>query len=156
MQRLASDVAVCFPVHLCYPYPDGAAEAYIENRMQAAQAGRAYTFALLCDETFVGLCSLHSLRPDEHTGEIAFWVGRPYWGRGYGHAAVTQLLHRAFVQHGLHRVTARTLSGNAKAIRLLERLGFERYGAGRIVWAEQHRPVQVTLFHRTASGAPLP
>ena len=56
-------------------------------------------------------------------GEIGYVINPEHAGAGYATEAAHALLHLAFDQLGLHRVTARILPGNYSSRRLAERLG---------------------------------
>jgi RimJ/RimL family protein N-acetyltransferase len=66
-------------------------------------------------------------RSAEHRGGEVGWVFHPeHSGRGYATEATHALLHLAFDQLGLHRVTARVDSRNDASLRLAARLGMRR------------------------------
>jgi RimJ/RimL family protein N-acetyltransferase len=54
--------------------------------------------------------------------EVAYILHGAHWGRGYAHEAMTAML----AQLGEQAFFANVDSGNARSIRLLERLGFRR------------------------------
>jgi RimJ/RimL family protein N-acetyltransferase len=60
--------------------------------------------------------------------EVAYWVGRAYWGRGVAAAALAALagLERARPLH------AHAAADNAGSIRVLQKCGFAITGRGRI------------------------
>jgi RimJ/RimL family protein N-acetyltransferase len=60
--------------------------------------------------------------------EVAYWVGRAYWGRGVAAAALAALvgLERARPLH------AHAAADNAASIRVLQKCGFAITGRGRI------------------------
>jgi RimJ/RimL family protein N-acetyltransferase len=63
----------------------------------------------------------------EHRGGEVGWVFHPdYSGHGYATEATHALLHLAFDQLGLHRVTARVDSRNEASLRLATRIGMRR------------------------------
>lgn len=63
----------------------------------------------------------------EHRGGEVGWVINPkYSGRGYATEATHALLHLAFDQLGLHRVTARVDARNDASLKLASRLGMRR------------------------------
>lgn len=57
-------------------------------------------------------------------GEIGYWIGRPYWGRGLIPEAVDALLARCFDVLGLDAVWCGYYDGNAKSKRVCEKCGF--------------------------------
>jgi ribosomal-protein-alanine N-acetyltransferase len=71
----------------------------------------------------VGLIQLRALDPPFHTGEWGFAIGRPYWGTGMFPEAARLLLDFAFGTMGVHRLEARSVVENERAIRALRRLG---------------------------------
>jgi len=88
------------------------------------------------------LMGMMGLTPDPAGGgaEIGYWLGRPYWGRGYATEA-----GRAVVAYGLQRferLTSGYFEGNDASRRVLEKLGFQEVGRG--------------ARHSLASGRALP
>ena len=59
--------------------------------------------------------------------EIGYWLGRPFWGRGYIPEAVRALIDHCFAQ-GAQRVWCAHFTGNDKSRRVIEKCGF-RYCA---------------------------
>jgi RimJ/RimL family protein N-acetyltransferase len=67
------------------------------------------------------------LGPEEHRGAELGWVLHPaHSGHGYATEAAHALLHLAFDELGLHRVTARIDARNEASLRLADRLGMRR------------------------------
>jgi len=66
-----------------------------------------------------------------HDGEVGYWLGQPYWGRGIVTVALRAFLAWAAPMHGLTRFTARVYHGNEASVRVLERCGFVREGVLR-------------------------
>ena len=59
---------------------------------------------------------------------LGYWLGRPYWGRGYITEAARGLLGRVF-DAGLGDVVySGAFADNAASLRVQEKLGFERDG----------------------------
>jgi RimJ/RimL family protein N-acetyltransferase len=55
--------------------------------------------------------------------EIGYWIGKPYWGKGYASFAVQHLLSFAFNQLQLSRVYAHVLDYNEASKKVLEKNG---------------------------------
>ncbi len=91
------------------------------------------TYAVVLKETGepVGCCgimsadSLHTvdMKPDE--GEIGYWIGKPYWGKGLIPEATEALLSRSFNELGLNAVWCGYYEGNLKSKRVCEKCGFK-------------------------------
>jgi RimJ/RimL family protein N-acetyltransferase len=98
------------------------------SRRKIAAEGDALTLGVELRETgrVIGDVVLF-LRSSEHLGGEAGWVSDPaHSGHGYATEAVHALLHLAFDEIGLHRVTARVDSRNEASLRLAARLGMRR------------------------------
>ena len=59
---------------------------------------------------------------------MGYWVAQESNGRGFATDAVRAMTAMAFNELGLHRVQAETLIPNKSSQRVLERVGFVRYG----------------------------
>lgn len=60
----------------------------------------------------------------EQEGEIGYWVGAPYWGRGFIPEAVLCMLRYGFETCGLRRIWCGYFDGNRKSRRVQEKCGF--------------------------------
>jgi RimJ/RimL family protein N-acetyltransferase len=58
---------------------------------------------------------------------VGYWLGRRYWGRGVGTAALAQYLQKETIRP----LYADPFSGNTGSIRILEKCGFQRAGTVR-------------------------
>lgn len=63
-----------------------------------------------------------NLPPDE--GELGYWLGVPYWGRGLIPEACGELLRHAFEDLHFRRVWCGYFEGNDNSRRVQEKLGF--------------------------------
>lgn len=68
--------------------------------------------------------------------ELGYWIGQPFWGRGYVPEAAAELLRRAFEDLGMTTVWCGYYDGNQKSKRVQEKLGF--------------------VFHHTCDEVPVP
>ncbi|HEX76940.1 MAG TPA: GNAT family N-acetyltransferase [Dehalococcoidia bacterium] len=77
----------------------------------------------------IGNCMYYRASHQAGEAELGIMIGdRAYWGKGYGTAAVCQLLEHIFTATGLERVYLRTLEANLRAQRCFEKCGFRRCG----------------------------
>lgn len=68
--------------------------------------------------------------------ELGFWLGKPFWGRGYMVEAARELLCHAFENIGMNTVWCGYYDGNIKSKRVQEKLGF--------------------VYHHTCNEVPVP
>lgn len=132
VQRLAGvpDVALTTQ-NIPYPYEDGMAEAWIATHGPAWDHGRFLTLAVTTpEEGVVGAVSLHIAAAHER-GELGYWVGQPFWNRGYATEAARTMMTYGFEELGLNRVQARHMTRNPASGRVMEKLGMHTEGVQR-------------------------
>ena len=56
--------------------------------------------------------------------ELGYWLGKPFWGRGYMPEAANRLMQRGFEELGMQRIWCGYYEGNLKSKRVQEKLGF--------------------------------
>ena len=115
-----------------HPYPDGAAEAWIASHAPAWDAGMLATFAIieLTSGSLVGAVGL-AMKPEHALGELGYWIGVPFWNRGYATEASRALLDFGFATLGLHRIQARHFTRNPASGRVMQKLGMTLEGVMR-------------------------
>jgi RimJ/RimL family protein N-acetyltransferase len=74
----------------------------------------------------VGLmrCAASNLPLREKEGEIGYWIGVPYWGRGLIPEATEELIRHAFEDLGLETLWCGYFDGNEKSKRAQSKCGF--------------------------------
>jgi RimJ/RimL family protein N-acetyltransferase len=114
-----------------HPYPEDAAEQWIAALPGMWERGEEAIFALTLREggELVGAAGIHG--GGDGVGEIGYWIGRPYWGRGYATEAARALVSFGFDGLGLERVWAHSFGRNPASCRVLEKAGLVREGTLR-------------------------
>ena len=56
--------------------------------------------------------------------ELGYWIGRPFWGRGYVPEAGREILRHGFEDLGMRTIWCGYYDGNTKSRRVQEKLGF--------------------------------
>ena len=144
IQQLASDPAIAATTTLPHPYPPDGAIRWIEASERQREAGTDYCFAVRADGDVVGAVSLLKVKDGE--GSIGYWIGVPYWGRGYATAAGRLLLDFAFKILGLHLIHGQCLEHNRGSFRVLQKLGFKLIGARESNHPKRLTPERFALF----------
>lgn len=125
IQRLIAHPEVAATTRIPHPYPDDGAVRFIEDIAGPKRAaGTQYAFVMLDDGGLVGHISLKNVDRERGEAEVGYWVGRPYWGRGYASEAVRLVVAFAFEELGLRRLYAHVLAHNPASARVLEKIGF--------------------------------
>ncbi|MDB5077133.1 MAG: family N-acetyltransferase, partial [Chloroflexi bacterium] len=130
VQTLAGVAAVAATtLNLPHPYPDGAAAAWISTHPAAVAEGKAYTWAIVRAEDALLLGAL-TLAVERHhaRGELGYWLGVPYWNRGYTTEAVRRVLVFGFHELRLHRIESTCFPRNRASSRVLEKAGLRYEG----------------------------
>jgi len=133
IRRLAGEFAVAdMTLRIPHPYPDGAAEAWIDSLAPAYDQGRQAVFAITeaPGGGFCGCIGL-TLHLEHDRAELGYWVGRPLWGRGYATEAARAVLAWGFGALALHRINAHCFVRNSASARVLLKLGMRHEGRGR-------------------------
>ncbi len=128
--RFAGDWEVArFTARIPHPYGAADAEAWLAGIDAARAEGRELVFAIQGreDRAFMGAIGLNIVR-DENEAAAGFWLGRPYWGRGYVTEALERLLRFAFEELGLAQVRAAARPENPASIRVQEKAGMALLG----------------------------
>lgn len=70
---------------------------------------------------FIGVINLAIIKA---SGYLSYWLGKPYWGKGYGTLAVQEFLTESIAKFKINKVFAAVDKTNDRSIRLLENLNF--------------------------------
>jgi len=113
-----------------FPYRPGDALAWIERTSAATGPAAAYVIRLGdADGTIIGAAAYHPHEVEEGV-EIGFWIGEPYWGRGYATEAAHAVVDAAFGRHRLEEVWAACRPTNEASRRVIVKCGFQWIGTG--------------------------
>lgn len=119
-RRIAENTA-----RIPYPYKLADAEQFIAG---ANKKGEAAYLITLRDGTIIGACGLMFHYDD--TPEIGYWLGVPYWNKGYATEALHALIDYAFTDFTHDAVQAGARVTNPASRRVLEKCGFQWTGVG--------------------------
>jgi RimJ/RimL family protein N-acetyltransferase len=102
-------------------------------------------------DDMIGFIALDSILWTSRVAWLAIGIGEPaYRGQGYGGEALGLLQRFAFHELNLHRLQLTVFSYNAPAIRLYERLGFQREGVMREFLQRDGQRFDVYLYGQLA------
>lgn len=129
MARYVGDIGVARMLAVVpLPYSEADAETFIAAMAGINATGGGLGLAVAEREApglLIGVMSFIGALP---TVEIGWWLGRPYWGRGYTTEAARALIAVAFAEPRLDRVVAGAFFDNPASLRVQDKLGFARTG----------------------------
>lgn len=134
-----------------HPYPEEEAERAVEGIRRQVASGEAAVFAVRLaaggeeDGELIGMIGLHPEPRHERAG-MGFWIGRPYWDRGYATEAGREVVRWGFEQRELRRIHAECFSRNGASRRVLEKLGMQREGVLRSHFRKWGEFVDVEVY----------
>lgn len=126
-----------------YPYQRQMAVDFIQSQAATDPSG-SFNLAITrkADGELLGCIGLiresHAV-----TGELGYWLGRPFWSQGYGSEAVRRLVDFAFTELGLQQLIASAVPTNLASHRVQEKNGFVVDGAEEIAAPARGHPLQV-------------
>ena len=147
-----------------HPYTRQDAEQYFEAMEAEIDKGkmlRRSVFVASSDE-YCGSVGLNIER--EHgRAELGYWIGVPYWGRGYATEAAQAIVEYGFSELRLNRIYATVFAGNRASRRVAEKAGMRYEGCmrqhvskwGKFLDIEVYG-VLATNFREAIVGAPDP
>ena len=83
--------------------------------------------------------------------ELGFWIGKPFWGRGYMKEAADCILTHAFNDIGLNTVWCGYYDGNTKSASVQEKIGFRfdhMIENEQVPLLKEERKVHVNVMHK--------
>ncbi|MBZ9820625.1 GNAT family N-acetyltransferase [Mesorhizobium sp. CA4] len=112
------------------PHPYGEAEGRTFLAMAASRrAGIVYALTLKDAGTFVGCAGLNTT---DRGLELGYWIGEPYWKRGYATEAAHALVDLAFQRTSIQVLHASTRVINPASRRVIHKCGFQYAGQGML------------------------
>ena len=133
VRDLAGDVDVARnTLNIPHPYGREDAEAWISSHPNQLGAREAVTYAVALPpgDGVVGAVGL-ILDLEHERAELGYWIGRPYWGRGYATEAARAVIAWGFDSLGLSRIHASHFPRNPASGEVLRKLGMKHEGTLR-------------------------
>ncbi|MBW4829048.1 MAG: GNAT family N-acetyltransferase [Clostridiaceae bacterium] len=114
VQRLAGDESIAeMTLNIPYPYKDGMAEEWIKTHEKVYKEGKGLNLAIAhkIGKYLIGAIGI-SIKKEYDSGELGYWIGKPYWNKGYCTEAAQAMLDYGFKEIGLNRIYANHLRKN--------------------------------------------
>jgi RimJ/RimL family protein N-acetyltransferase len=112
-----------------HPYTIKDAENFVARVSTGAMGKCVYAITRNDGHEFIGCCGLQS----QETGgglEIGYWLGEPYWNRGFATEAAQTLIDFGFRHFDVDFIDGRVRVMNIGSRRVLQKSGFQFQGTG--------------------------
>ena len=115
-----------------HPYEEKDAREWISTHAHAFQEDKAAIFAIVINSNkqFCGAIGLGIDRENDRA-EMGYWIGKPYWNKGYCTEAAKAILRYGFTTLKLHRICADHFKSNPASGRVMKKIGMVYEGCRR-------------------------
>lgn len=128
------------------PHTEASIRKWFEE-MEKAENEFDFGIRLMYSDELIGYVDVSGIQWNNGVGWLAIAIGDPVnRGKGYGTEALNLALKFAFHEINLHRVQLTVFSYNERAIKLYERIGFQREGTYREFLSRDGRRYDVYLY----------
>ncbi len=112
------------------PYPYSEKDAIEFIAASESDSERRLAIIQRTDGRLIGGVGLRLASQHQHA-ELGYWLGVPYWGKGYATEAAREMLRYGFEDLHLHRIFASHFNNNTASGRILKKLGMRYEGCQR-------------------------
>jgi ribosomal-protein-alanine N-acetyltransferase len=132
LAREANDRGVWLNLRDAFPHPYSIEDGHRFIKMAREMVPSTFRAVVIDGELAGGAgYTLHS-DVERPGAEVGYWIGRRFWGQGFGTVVVRAITSLAFEQHPwLQRVYAVPYSSNPASARVLEKVGYTLEGTLR-------------------------
>ncbi|PWW25565.1 RimJ/RimL family protein N-acetyltransferase [Cytobacillus oceanisediminis] len=148
VEEYASDYDVAkTTLNIPHPYPKGAAKEFITSILEAEKNGKIAIFAITLKEnnSLIGLINISGPNVNRRA-EIGYWIGKPFWGKGYGTEAAKAVIKYGFEEMNHNRIYALAFTDNPGSWRIMEKAGMKHEGVFRQHAVRDGKPVDLTYY----------
>lgn len=107
-----------------HPYTMADAEAFLTMLERDPEKP---ILAVTLDNAVIGAVGLE-LEPLHDRAELGYWIGRPYWNKGYATEAARAMIALGFTRLALNKIVAHHFTRNPASGRVLEKAGLLKEG----------------------------
>jgi [ribosomal protein S5]-alanine N-acetyltransferase len=129
VQNLANNKEVAEIIGLPKPYLLKHALDWIDIQPELFEKEIEYPLAIVQKRTdeLVGTITLR-VDKDNQKGELGYWIGRTFWGKGFATEAVKRMMLFGIEALELNKICASALSRNIGSITVLQKAGMVKEG----------------------------
>ena len=120
---------------------------WVQKRLAGLPGSETFAVCLRENNSYIGNAYINDIDFFNRSCSVGLLIGEPeHRGIGLGFEIVMLLLHHAFLELGLERVSSRQLTPNIASIKTHEKAGFQHEGIARKAVMKSGRLVDLSLM----------
>ena len=133
---------------LPFPYGEEDAKAFL-SAVLASDPDQNLAFAIEADGELIGsISATRCANIHFRTAELGYYLGEPYWGKGFATEAVRQICDYIYRNTDIIRIFAEPFAYNTASCRVLEKAGFQLEGLLRCNAVKNGRTLDMKMYAR--------
>ena len=133
---------------LPFPYGEEDAKVFL-SAVLAFDPDQNLAFAIEADGKLIGsISATRCANIHFRTAELGYYLGEPYWGRGFATEAVRQICDYIYRNTDIIRIFAEPFAYNTASCRVLEKAGFQLEGLLRCNAVKNGRILDMKMYAR--------
>ena len=133
---------------LPFPYGEEDAKAFL-SAVLASDPDQNLAFAIEADGKLIGsISATRCANIHFRTAELGYYLGEPYWGKGFATEAVRQICDYIYRNTDIIRIFAEPFAYNTASCRVLEKAGFQLEGLFRSNAVKNGRILDMKMYAR--------
>ena len=133
---------------LPFPYGEEDAKVFL-SAVLASDPDQNLAFAIEADGKLIGsISATRCANIHFRTAELGYYLGEPYWGRGFATEAVRQICDYIYRNTDIIRIFAEPFAYNTASCRVLEKAGFQLEGLLRSNAVKNGRILDMKMYAR--------
>jgi RimJ/RimL family protein N-acetyltransferase len=124
--KYANDRLVSQYTLVPYPYTLAMAQDFIKDTAKKIKAGVSFDLGIVAEDNneVVGMVAIRIKDNKAGVGEIGYWLGRKFWGKGIASEAAAMILKFAFQDLKLKKVYGKVMRPNTASVKILGKNNF--------------------------------
>lgn len=111
--------------HIPYPYSEKDAVFWLGLIKEGLDKNNGFSFAIRNkDKKFLGAIGLHDR--GSKTAEIGYWLGKPYWNKGFASEAAQEIIKFGFENLDFDKIIGIIFPFNPASGKVLEKVGMQQ------------------------------
>ena len=114
-----------------HPYTVADAADFVRRTRAGAIGKCVYAITKADNGAFLGCCGIEP-QEDGRSVELGYWLGEPWWNRGYATEAAHALIDMVFRTRDVEEIDARCRVMNIPSRRVIQKCGFQFQATGMV------------------------